>query len=200
MTAWFSASAQGVRPGNAEAVMDKFEEVFDLIERSFAFLESELGLRLERALRRRRPAYLTRIELVYSNRTTGAVVSWEPRDLYVFVMLCRLVDGQYRGDVRNVRPDTELNCFDMNDLAQVRAPIDVVSGHGWGLDWPTPPGGLKGIIAGQARNLRRYGRPIIDGDFSVFPELDRIVKARAKEAHIKGLGAERAREIWGNLD
>jgi len=183
---------------HAEAVMDKFAEVFDLIERSFGFLESELELRLEGALRRRHPVYLTRIELVYSNRTTGVVVSWEPRDLYVFVMLCRLVDGRCCHDDRCIDPDTELNCFDLNDLVQVRAPGDVVRGHGLGLDWPTPPGGLEGIIAGQVRNLRRHGQPIIDGDFSVFPDLDRIVKARASEAQINELCAERARETWGN--
>jgi hypothetical protein len=182
-----------------EREMDMVGEVFDLIEGSFGFLESELGLRLERALRRRRPAYLTRIELVYANRTTGVVVEWEPRDLYVFVMLCRLVGGQYRRNIRNIGPDTELNCFELNDLVQVREPSDVIRGPGWGLDWPSPPGGLKGIIAGQARNLRRYSRPIIDGDFSVFPELDRIVKARAKDADIREMGDERASEIWGDL-
>jgi hypothetical protein len=46
---------------------------------------------------------------------------------------------------------------------------------------PSPRGGAEGIIERQAQNLRMYGREILAGDFSVFPELDRIVKESARQ-------------------
>jgi hypothetical protein len=157
-----------------EEVMDLFEEQIALIRRSFGFLESELGLRLERDIKKRQ-----RFELVYVNDVAGVDITYEPRDLYVHVMLCRLTDGKFERDPRFFTAETELKCFDLNDLVQLSNPADMV--RGYELYAPSPPGGVEGIIKDQAENLRRYGGGILAGDFSVFPDLDRIVKARARE-------------------
>jgi len=141
--------------------------------------------------------------LVYSTGTTGAVVSWEPRDLYVFVMLWPVWSMTYRGGCfATAAPGHGAqNCFRHDDLAQVRRRIDVVSGHGWGLTGPTPQGGIEGNHRGQARKtFDGTARPSIDGDLlRSFPDLAVSSGQVRRKHHIKGFWApKRAMEIGGN--
>jgi hypothetical protein len=172
--------------------MTSAEDAAVFVEKSFEFLKADFGFRERSRINRR-----DYIEYRYSSNTTGVVVAFELREFFIFVTLCRLVDDNYAKEIGEIRPDSRLNCFDLNDLVGLRAPDDVVTGYLPGQ--PQPLGGLAGIAGRQATNLRKHARDVLTGDFTAFPDLERIVKARAREAAIQEWGPQ-AKEFGWDLD
>jgi hypothetical protein len=172
--------------------MRPVDQVAELVSDAFQPLLGKLGFRVVHQTKRK-----DRLEIRYAGTTAGVIVSWEMREPYLFVRICRLDNGELRVTAGEVRPDTVLNCFDLNDLVQLVAPEDVVAGYS--RDIPAPSAGLAGIVHRQARNLLLHGQSMLAGDFSMVPALDRVVKARARQAAIEKWG-ERAREFGWQID
>ena len=106
------------------------------------------------------------------------IVTFELLESTIVVMLCRLVDGAFARSPGDITPTSELHCFDLNDLVSLRGPTDVLPALEPGV--PVTAGGPEGIARKQARNMHLCARDVLDGDFHIFPELDRIVKERAR--------------------
>ncbi len=62
-------------------------------------------------------------------------------------------------------------------------------------DKPFPEEGIEGIVVRHAQNLRNHATDVLRGDFSVFEDLDRIVKGRARDFAIEEWGEQKAREL-----
>ena len=138
-------------------------------------------------------------EVIYRNATTAVKVSYEPRERSMFILLCRLVDGNIPQEPIFVRPKTKLYSFYLDDLLALRSPgARILRRKPFGgitfddLDAkqiieacaaapPFTERDLEHMVKTYATALHKHGADILRGDFSVFTELDRIVKKRAEE-------------------
>jgi hypothetical protein len=158
-----------------------------LLDRYFGFLVRDFGFSTQPLLRRRDIA-----ERRYRRDPIGVIVAIDLQETFTFVQVCRLVDGSFARAIGEIRPDTVLNCFDLNDLVELHDPSKVV--RGYYPERPEPEGGLEGITKRQAENLRDIGGAVLSGDFSEFATLESKVKARAKRFAIEKWGP-RAKEF-----
>lgn len=155
-------------------------------------------------------------KLFLQNRTTGIEIYYEFRDMMVFIKLHQLINGKIPIQKGEIRPETILNSFDINDLLEIRSPLSkipsqktidgidkivkkIASGKKVKLDeYPQEiqSGDLSidNILSKHADNLERYAEDILEGDFSLFVDLNKIVKDRAKKIAIQKWG-ERAKEF-----
>lgn len=115
-------------------------------------------------------------EVLYLNKSTGLRVMLDWRDFRPFLTLYKLVNGLLPPD----RPEAidlhvPLQAFDVDDLLILRA------GAG------SPVGKMLGrrdadeachLLEEYATALERYASDVLDGDFSVFAELNRVVAER----------------------
>jgi hypothetical protein len=132
--------------------------------REFRFLESEFGFSppvLEQDRYR---------ELVlYRNATTFVRITNEPREGGIFVLIGRLVDGNVPPYPASIRPETRLHMFYLPDFKPLRS------------EGETPVAGdgpKRSELARCAEETKKYAADVLRGDFSIFPMLDRQVKAR----------------------
>jgi len=129
-------------------------------------------------------------EWVLKNPTTGIRVVYEVRELYVWVLVCRLVNGKIERTTGEIRPDTTISCFDLQGLLSLRKGdgdyrfyhVTNVASYN-----------LSEILEQYVQYLEDYGADVLQGDFDVFRSLDAVVKNRAREAAYRKWG-ERARE------
>jgi hypothetical protein len=150
---------------------------FRIVEENLAPVLDEYGLR--RTSVEEGPGYTYYI-IVFQNDHAGLKVTFEWRDKYLAVQLCRLVDGKVQRD--EASRDSEWTCFHIMDLLTVNAPdYDQDS-----LLLPEEGKTEEAIMdeIGQSLEkyvdaIRRHGGDVLRGDFSVFPQLDRIAKQRA---------------------
>ena len=118
--------------------------------------------------------------IVFQNDYTGLKVTFEWRDKYLAVQLCRLVDGKVQRD--EASRDSEWTCFHLVDLLSVNAPDYDQNSLLLPEEWNTEEATMDEIgqsLKKYADAIRRYGGDVLRGDFSVFPQLDRIAKQRA---------------------
>ena len=126
-------------------------------------------------------------EVCYKNETVGVVLSFEMRDFYLFVKLVELQDGEIPGHPGDITPETVLHQFDLDDLVTLRSKEDLIPQYEPGVVFDLTL--FNQIAAKQAENMKRHASEVLAGNFSVFSELDTIVKSRARDA---------AFQKWGN--
>lgn len=164
-----------------------FDNFVSICKSSFAFLTREYACRLHD---KKKDTWGYRLR--FMNGTTGVIITFETREFFVFLQICRLVSGEFDTRRGEIRPDSRINNFDFDDVLLRRSPVSIVPPH-----QPTTPFTLslvKGIVRQHASNLRQFGRDILRGDFSEFPTLDETVKERARTAAVQKWG-DRAREF-----
>lgn len=124
-------------------------------------------------------------EWVSKNRTTGIRVIYELNDHYLGVQVCKLEDGQILSSVEEMRPDTDLYCFDLADLVVLRT-LDREDEilQKLSLMNSRPPE----LLSRATHCLHDFGADVLQGDFELFSALDAIVKERAREAAFKKWG------------
>jgi hypothetical protein len=162
---------------------------FDICAREFSFLETDFGFRVVA-----QDSSDVSLTLSLKNSTTGIRVSYEFRECYVFVKICRLLDDNFAPAPGELRPDTILYCYDLDDLLSVRSPESIVPSY-------QPQTVLndelvESVISQQAKNLRQYAQDLLQGDFSIFEKLDKIVKERAREAAFRKWGPRASEYDW----
>jgi hypothetical protein len=144
----------------------------------FAFLTAELGFRV----------IDDRIEdwgfeKRYRASRVGVVLHFEVREFYLFVRVARLSDGKFPPRCGEIRMDSDLNTFDLDDIVALRASQSLIPQYGCKTRFD--PALFEQITNRQAENLRLYAGDILEGDFSSFVELEKIVKSRARDAAIQ---------------
>lgn len=150
---------------------------FRIVEEKLRSLLDEYGLRQTSLEDRGGYSYYT---IVFQNDHAAVRVYFEWRDKYLTVQLCCLVDGKVQRDPESL--DSQWTCFPVDFLLSVRAPEYDQSALQLPAEWKSEEATMDEI--GQSLEkyvdaIRLHGGDILRGDFSVFPQLDRIAKQRA---------------------
>ena len=123
--------------------------------------------------------------IIFQNETTALRVYFEWREVYLSVQICRLVNGQFQEESHAF--NHEWTSFPVEDLLTVRAP-DYDQGPlliSRSYEDFTGEDAIMEEVGRQleiyAAALREYGGDILRGDFSIFPQLDKLAKQRAKK-------------------
>ncbi len=152
---------------------------FRIVEEKLRPLLDQYGLRRASAEDGGGYSYYT---IVFQNEHTAVRAYFEWRDKYLTVQICRLIDGKVRRDPESL--DVAWTCFHLEDLLTVRSPEYDQSALWLPEDWKGEDVTMSEIgkrLEMYAEALSMHASEILQGDFAVFPELDRIAKQRAKE-------------------
>ncbi|MEK6300071.1 MAG: hypothetical protein AABO41_05065 [Acidobacteriota bacterium] len=118
--------------------------------------------------------------LTYQNSTTAVQVGLEWREQYVYVELCRLVDGRIKDNPVVIGPESQLTVFNLEDVLEIRNPeLKLSAEH---VARRLTVDALRKTLSHYARALEECASDILRGDFTLFDKLEHIVKTRAKEA------------------
>jgi hypothetical protein len=120
--------------------------------------------------------------IIFQNEDAAVRVYFEWRERYLSVQICRLVDGKVQRDPESL--DSEWTCFHVGDLLTIKVPEYDQSALQLPEEWKSEEATMAEIgqrMEKYADALRTGGGDILQGDFSVFPQLDKIAKQRAKE-------------------
>lgn len=149
------------------------DDFFKIGEKEFQFLVDEFGFK-KRANKTDVEVYRLR----YENGTTKVEIGFEWRDQYVYVLLGRR-EKKSKDAGRLPRPEDELVAFNLEDLLQVRTGKYGVDQERFGKALTRKD--IKEILSTYARGVREHAADVLQGDFTVFPELEKIVRKRMKD-------------------
>lgn len=144
---------------------------FKLSGEKFQYLVDEFGFRKGA---KRSEGGLHR--LLYENKETGVEIGFEWNEQYVYVELFRLIDGRIKENPIIIRPDSELTVHNLEDLIGIRAPKMMLGPEYFGE--PITVESLGHILNHYAGALKELGGDVLQGNFTVFRDLESIVKAR----------------------
>lgn len=146
---------------------------------AFRFLETEYGFKL---IKSKKESLFQSI--LYMNTATAVELVFEYRESYLFVKLYQLVNGVFIDDPVIIREDTVLHGYGLDDVILLRNPSALI---GSTYQFPKesnyhdPLNGWSYYINDYAVNLNKYAFDILRGDFTIFPELEKVVKKRLAE-------------------
>jgi hypothetical protein len=172
-------SMKKVKKGKRQEQSEKRAATFfRIVEENLAPVLDEYGLR--RTSVEDGGGYTYHI-IVFQNDHAGLKVTFEWRDKYLAVQLCRLVDGKVLRDDELL---SEWTCFHVEDLLTVKAPDYDQNSLLLPEEGKTDEAIMDEIgqsLEKYVEAIRRSGGDVLRGDFSVFPQLDKIAKQRARE-------------------
>lgn len=146
-------------------ILDEFLEIG---EKEFQFLVDEFGFK-KRANKTDAGVH----RLSYENKTTKAEIGFDWRDQYIYVLLGR------RDRKPPQRPEDEIVAFDLEDLLKVRTGKRAVDQDRFGRALTRKD--VKELLTTYASALREHAADVLQGDFTVFPEVEKIVRKRMKD-------------------
>jgi hypothetical protein len=155
-------------------VANIIDEFFEIGEKEFRFLVDEFGFK-KRAIKTDVEVY----RLPYENGTTKVEIGLEWRDQYVYVLLGRREAKKTKNARRLPRPEDELMAFNLEDLLKLRTGKYAIDEDRFGRALTRKD--IKAILSTYARGLREHAPDVLQGDFSIFPELEKIVRKRMKD-------------------
>lgn len=155
--------------------------VENMIVEKFSFLTEQFGFF---RVKMKNDGYETKVR--YINKYCAITIKYEYRDAYFNVIISRLVDGKVVPTPSSftIHKGTILNNHSLNDILKLLSPANVMLPiYEYGADSPYQDerNGFQNYIAKFADNLKKYGIPFFNGDFSLFPLLDEMVIARIEE-------------------
>jgi hypothetical protein len=122
----------------------------------------------------------TYYSMVFQNEHAAVRVYFEWPEQYLSVQLCRLVNGKVQRNPESL--DSEWTCFHIDDLLTVRVPEYDQSALLLPQEWKSEEATMDEVgqsLDKYADALRQHGGDVLRGDFSVFPQLEKIAKHRA---------------------
>jgi len=161
-----SAVSEGVLAMNE--IVNAF---FKISAEKFQFLVDEFGFR-----RGAQKSESGLYRVLYENETTAVEIGMEWQEQYVYVELFRLINGEIKENPIMIGHDSELAVFNLEDLLGIRAPKMTLDPEYFGTRITL--GSLDHVLGHYARSLKEVGKDVLHGDFTVFRELESIVKAR----------------------
>jgi hypothetical protein len=169
--------------------MSKKQEFKSLCIKYFDFLERDYGFIMVKG------TVDTGIyKLMFKSSTVGIALEYEPREFYLFVTLCKLRKGEIPPKVVEISPKSVIECFDLDDVVSLSSKDSLVPDYTSMA--PEEKITLDDLFKKQAENLRKFANDILNGDFSIFVELDRIVKDRAQKFAIQKWGDKASQFGW----
>ena len=152
---------------------------FDYIAQDqFKFLVSDFDFKLSRHVKEE-----WGYEMIYLNDKTGIKITYEYREAYVFIILFQLINGKIKENPRRIEEKTVLYGYGLDDLIGLRNPQALIKPayeYGDNSKYYDPKNGLSHYVAEFANNLKEYAIDILKGNFTIFSELDKVVKERIK--------------------
>lgn len=154
----------------------------EIAREAFRFLEDEYGFIVTESSDGNADGHVT-----YVNTAIGVGIrpTYEFSSAFVFVFVYRLVNGECHNNALPITGDTEITCIDFNDALsednKMRPAYDYDENSGF-FDEEV---GLRNYVTEFSNRLRRYGVPLLEGDFSVFVQVAEIIKRRAQELNQK---------------
>ena len=125
-------------------------------------------------------------EACFKNEKVGVILSFEMRDFYLFAKLVELQNGEVPRHPGEITPATLLYSFDLDDLVTLRSKKDLIPQFEPNTIFDLSL--FNQIFAKQAENMKRHAGDVLAGNFSVFSELETIVKKRARDAAFRKWG------------
>lgn len=145
----------------------------------FRFLESEYGMKIVSSKIKN-----WGLELRYKNNFVGVTLKFELREFYLFVKISKLTNGDFPKLSGEIRSNTILNTFDLDDVVTICNKKLLLPPHK--IDQPLNEIYLEHLIKNQANNLKNVAQKMLEGDFSkYYYSLNKIVKERAEVAAVK---------------
>ena len=123
--------------------------------------------------------------ITYQNSTTAVEIGLEWQEQYVYVELCGLVDGRIKDNPIVIGPESQLTVFNLEDVLEIRNPSLKLSPSNFAR--PLTVDALDKILSHYARALEKCASDILRGDFSLFDELERIVKTERPKLRSRNL-------------
>lgn len=164
-------------------------DFFNLCEKEFDYLFVNYNFKI---IKKVKESWGYRIYL--KNNTTGIIITYELRECFVFIQLCKLENGEFVKDEGEMRPDSILYNFYYEDLLSIKSPESIFPKYS--NETILDDELLKRLVKHHADKIKEYSIDIINGDFTIFSELDKIVKERAKKAAIKKWGKDAIKYGW----
>jgi hypothetical protein len=155
-------------------VVNIIDEFFELGEKEFKFLVDEFGFK-KKANKTDAGVYRLR----YKTETTEIEIGLEWRDQYIYVLLGRRDRKKPQEKGRLPRPEDELVAFNLEDLLKLRSRKYAIDDDRFGKELRRKD--IKEILSTYARGLREHAADVLRGDFTIFPELEKIVRKRMKD-------------------
>jgi hypothetical protein len=156
---------------------DSLEKLF---EESFSFLIDDFNFKI---IKSRDEDWGYSYEA--TNNTTGIEIVYEFTQAYVNIMIFKLINGEIiKNTVQAIRHDEIINGFSMDLIVQIRNPKDLIKPayqYGKDSDFYKPKVGLKNYVSLFVGNLKKYAFDVLNGDFSIFTQLDEIMKKKYKD-------------------
>jgi len=114
--------------------------------------------------------------ITYLNKTTGVRVSLEPREGGVFVLLSELISGKIPPYPIFIESQTRLHSFYLDDIVSLKSPAEVCE-----QKIQNTNGNSESVnkLYCYSTMLKKYASDILLGDFSIFTQLESVVKKRA---------------------
>lgn len=157
----------------------KKKKIYTIAQEKFKFLDSEYGFKL---FKRKKEDW--GYELIYLNNTTAVKIIYEYGEAYIFIMLYKLNKGKLQENPIQINEDTILYGYGLDDLILLQNPQAIIKPayeYGKQSEYYDKEMGLSLYISAHAENLKEYAKDILRGDFTIFPELDKIIKDRIKK-------------------
>lgn len=151
------------------------------LKQQFRFLKKKYGFTLSKESQE---DWGVQMDYVNKGIGVGVKIAYEIREGYIFILLCRLVEGRIVDDPRNINEKTILNNFSLDDLISLKEPSDNINAA---YEYPDDhkyhdeDDGLRLYARDFAANLEKHANDILNGDFGIWPQLDKIVRDRARE-------------------
>jgi hypothetical protein len=165
------------------------KKIKQLCEKYFSFLENDYSFRLVSVNEENWGS-----EIKFKSLSVGVTLTFEFREFYLFVRICKLKNEEFPVRPGELGPNTVLEEFDLDDIVSIRSREALLPQYG--LDTKFNDEFLETIIKKQSENLKLFASDILEGDFSLFPELDSKVKDRARKAAINKWGKRAAEFGW----
>ena len=115
-------------------------------------------------------------KLGYKNSTTGVLIKYEYREAYLFISVHMLEDGQILKSPRSIDDNTKIFGFSLDDIIRIENKTDLLAPL-FTYDsisiFQNNEDGFSKYIKAFAVNLKKYGYKILNGDFDIFPQIEK---------------------------
>lgn len=149
-----------------------------LLSEEFAFLITDYACRVTET-----NSHSLGYSVTYCNATTATKIQFEPREGYLYILLYRLVNGELEENPIVIEVDTPLNGFCLDDIVRLRSPKDAmlsINSYGPNSPFSSKTHGFDRYVRRFAGNLKKYASEVLRGDFSIFPQVEKVVRRRIR--------------------
>lgn len=152
-----------------------YEYFVNTCKKEFKFLEKEFSLKYDESIIGHGAT------VFYKSDKVAVAITLSESYGAILIDLIRLKNKEIPIHPTEIEQDTELNEFDFKNLLNIRNP-KLIFERPLIDDLVFNPGRekvVKRVLKQYAEALHIYATDVLNGDFTIFPELEKIVKKRA---------------------